>query len=276
MDADIDPSAPICIGMDYNANINWVICGQPRGRCLNVIKSFYVKFERKTPTLINDFYSYYQSTRTKLSSSTTTLPPSAATMPSTNKTSIGWSSTSLNATAGRWRLSISATRCATTKNISSSTKALRASCDSCHSSIAPTTPTLFFPSIRQVSAEGATASARKSQAKSSQRVKKTSLNTAPTAPTLSTPFISVARNSQSEISSEYQSAVFSNRLTINASKTKFCFAPDDASFPLKRYTVIVLISARKLCFLPFFSYLRKNTWAIAPIIILFCVYLHTT
>lgn len=65
MDADIDPSAPICIGMDYNANINWVICGQPRGRRLNVIKSFYVKFERKTPTLINDFYSYYQSHENK-------------------------------------------------------------------------------------------------------------------------------------------------------------------------------------------------------------------
>lgn len=51
--------------MDYNANINWVICGQPRGRRLNVIKSFYVKFERKTPTLINDFYSYYQSHENK-------------------------------------------------------------------------------------------------------------------------------------------------------------------------------------------------------------------
>lgn len=48
--------------------------------------------------------------------------------------------------------------------------------------------------------------------------------------------------------------VFSNSLTINPPKTKFCFAPDVASFPLKRYDVIVFISARKLCFLPFFLY----------------------
>ncbi len=37
-----NPDAPICIGMDYNANINWIVAGQPRGRQLNVIKSFYV------------------------------------------------------------------------------------------------------------------------------------------------------------------------------------------------------------------------------------------
>ena len=43
-DADVDPDAPICIGMDYNANINWIVAGQPRDRRLNVIKSFYVKF----------------------------------------------------------------------------------------------------------------------------------------------------------------------------------------------------------------------------------------
>lgn len=24
-DADVDPDAPICIGMDYNANINWTV-----------------------------------------------------------------------------------------------------------------------------------------------------------------------------------------------------------------------------------------------------------
>ncbi len=44
-DKDVDPDAPICIGMDYNANINWIVAGQPRDRRLNVIKSFYVKFE---------------------------------------------------------------------------------------------------------------------------------------------------------------------------------------------------------------------------------------
>ncbi len=46
-DNDINPHAPICIGMDYNANINWIVAGQPNGRRLNIIKSFYVKFNRQ-------------------------------------------------------------------------------------------------------------------------------------------------------------------------------------------------------------------------------------
>ena len=58
-DNDTDSNAPICIGMDYNANINWIVAGQPSGRRLNVIKSFYVKFERKLPALIEEFCSYY-------------------------------------------------------------------------------------------------------------------------------------------------------------------------------------------------------------------------
>ena len=36
----------VCIGMDYNANIYWIVAGQLDGRKLNVINSFYVKFER--------------------------------------------------------------------------------------------------------------------------------------------------------------------------------------------------------------------------------------
>ena len=58
-DKDVDPDAPICIGMDYNANINWIVAGQPRDRRLNVIKSFYVKFEHKIPALVEDFCLYY-------------------------------------------------------------------------------------------------------------------------------------------------------------------------------------------------------------------------
>lgn len=60
-DADLDPYAPICIGMDYNANINWIVAGQPddqKGE-LKVLKSFYVKYERKIPALISDFCNYY-------------------------------------------------------------------------------------------------------------------------------------------------------------------------------------------------------------------------
>ena len=64
-DKDVNPEAPICIGMDYNANINWIVAGQPDGRRLNVIKSFYVKFERKIPALVDDFCSYYAEHRCK-------------------------------------------------------------------------------------------------------------------------------------------------------------------------------------------------------------------
>ncbi|MCM1142572.1 MAG: hypothetical protein NC453_28715, partial [Muribaculum sp.] len=64
-DADVDPDAPLCIGMDYNANINWIVIGQPRDRRLNVVKSFYVKFERKIPALVDDFCRYYAEHRNK-------------------------------------------------------------------------------------------------------------------------------------------------------------------------------------------------------------------
>lgn len=64
-DNDINPHAPICIGMDYNANINWIVAGQPNGRRLNIIKSFYVKFERKIPALIEEFCRYYANHQNK-------------------------------------------------------------------------------------------------------------------------------------------------------------------------------------------------------------------
>lgn len=64
-DADVDQDRPLCIGMDYNANINWIVCGQPSDRRLNVLKSFYVKFDRKIPALISDFCRYYQGHRCK-------------------------------------------------------------------------------------------------------------------------------------------------------------------------------------------------------------------
>ena len=65
-DKDLNPYAPICIGMDYNANINWIVAGQPNGRRLNVIKSFYTKFERKIPALIDDFCQYYACHQCKI------------------------------------------------------------------------------------------------------------------------------------------------------------------------------------------------------------------
>lgn len=59
-DTDLIKGQPICIGMDYNANINWIVAGQVDGRTLKVIKSFYVKYERKIPELIADFCEYYR------------------------------------------------------------------------------------------------------------------------------------------------------------------------------------------------------------------------
>ena len=64
-DADVNPDQPICIGMDYNANINWIVAGQPCGDRLNVIKSFYVKFTQKIPELIDEFCRYYFNHRCK-------------------------------------------------------------------------------------------------------------------------------------------------------------------------------------------------------------------
>lgn len=64
-DADVLPNEPICIGMDYNANINWIVAGQPVGKRLNIIKSFYTKFERKIPALISDFCAYYETHQNK-------------------------------------------------------------------------------------------------------------------------------------------------------------------------------------------------------------------
>lgn len=67
-DADVDPNAPICIGMDYNANINWIVAGQPDPvdrRRFNVIRSFYVKYDRKIPELVADFCSHYKTHATK-------------------------------------------------------------------------------------------------------------------------------------------------------------------------------------------------------------------
>lgn len=60
MDADVNPDAPLCVAFDYNANINWLVCGQPKGDKLLVLKSFYVKYERKLRELVGDFCDYYR------------------------------------------------------------------------------------------------------------------------------------------------------------------------------------------------------------------------
>lgn len=64
-DSDVNPNAPICIGMDFNANINWIVAGQPQGRTLRVLKSFYVKYERKLREVVQDFCKYYRHHKDK-------------------------------------------------------------------------------------------------------------------------------------------------------------------------------------------------------------------
>lgn len=66
-DKDVDPKKPICIGMDYNANINWIVAGQCDfdSHRLNIVKSFFVKFDRKIPALVHDFCTYYHLHRNK-------------------------------------------------------------------------------------------------------------------------------------------------------------------------------------------------------------------
>ena len=64
-DADIDPNAPICVAFDYNANINWLIAAQPHGDELRILKSFWVKYERKLPEVIDDFCRYYRNHKCK-------------------------------------------------------------------------------------------------------------------------------------------------------------------------------------------------------------------
>ena len=65
MDADVDPMQPICISFDYNANINWLVAAQPQGRKLLILKSFFVKFERKLEELVDDFCKYYRYHKNK-------------------------------------------------------------------------------------------------------------------------------------------------------------------------------------------------------------------
>lgn len=67
MDSDCINSLNLYIALDYNANINTLVVGQMYERdgmeCLNVIKSFYVKNERKLRELIADFSDYYAPKR---------------------------------------------------------------------------------------------------------------------------------------------------------------------------------------------------------------------
>ena len=60
-DSDLDAQLPLIIAFDANANINWLVCGQGgKDGKLRVLKSFFVKYERKIPELLDDFNDYYR------------------------------------------------------------------------------------------------------------------------------------------------------------------------------------------------------------------------
>ena len=67
MDSDCVNDLPLYLAFDYNANINTLVVGQVYQRdgveTVNVIKSFYVKNERKLRDLIDDFSHYYAPKR---------------------------------------------------------------------------------------------------------------------------------------------------------------------------------------------------------------------
>lgn len=58
-DADLDPRLPLLIAFDTNNLINWLVVGQVKADKLRVLKSFFVKYERKIPELLDDFATYY-------------------------------------------------------------------------------------------------------------------------------------------------------------------------------------------------------------------------
>lgn len=64
-DGDLDREKPICIAFDYNANINWIVCGQRQGVKMKTLKSFYVKYERKLREVVQDFCKYYRYHQSK-------------------------------------------------------------------------------------------------------------------------------------------------------------------------------------------------------------------
>lgn len=59
-DGDVVKNKPISIAMDYNANINWIVAAQQSGIKLKILKSFYVKYDRKLVELVSDFCHYYR------------------------------------------------------------------------------------------------------------------------------------------------------------------------------------------------------------------------
>lgn len=60
-DSDLDPTLPLILAFDANSLINWLVVGQVgKDGKLRILKSFFVKYERKIPELLDDFNDYYR------------------------------------------------------------------------------------------------------------------------------------------------------------------------------------------------------------------------
>lgn len=59
-DGDMDWEKPLCIALDYNANINWLVCGQSEGKVLRTLKSFFVKGDKRIYDILKNFDEYYR------------------------------------------------------------------------------------------------------------------------------------------------------------------------------------------------------------------------
>ncbi len=64
-DADIDQNQPLYIAFDYNANINWVVTGQPYREEMRTLSSFYTKHNKKLRALLAMWHEYYRAHPTR-------------------------------------------------------------------------------------------------------------------------------------------------------------------------------------------------------------------
>lgn len=63
MDGDLDAALPLIVAFDANSNFNCMCVGQDKEQKLRVLKSFYVKYDRKLNELVDDFCVYYKHHR---------------------------------------------------------------------------------------------------------------------------------------------------------------------------------------------------------------------
>lgn len=66
LDSDLDSELPITVAFDANSNFNCMVCGQDKDWKLRILKSLFVKYDRKLPELVEDFCEYYKWHKKKL------------------------------------------------------------------------------------------------------------------------------------------------------------------------------------------------------------------